>query len=108
MWAKPETVITLGSHSEVPAPAEGLANELAQKGVEIEVIALRTLKLLDIETILASVKRTGWVPVAYEGYETGGVGAEIAALIAENVIDYLDGPIIRVAPNPIISNCWKP
>ena len=102
MWAKPETVITLGSHSEVPAPAEGLANELAQKGVEIEVIALRTLKLLDIETILASV------PVAYEGYETGGVGAEIAALIAENVIDYLDGPIIRVAPNPIISNCWKP
>ncbi len=73
------------------------AAELAQQGVEVEVVDLRTLKPLDIETILDSVRRTGRVVVAYEGYKTGGVGAEIAALIAENIIEYLDGPIIRVA-----------
>ncbi len=73
------------------------ATELAQQGIEVEVVDLRTLKPLDVETILDSVRRTSRVVVAYEGYKTGGVGAEIAALIAENIIEYLDGPIIRVA-----------
>jgi pyruvate/2-oxoglutarate/acetoin dehydrogenase E1 component len=52
---------------------------------------------LDTATILCSVEKTGKVVVAYEGYRTGGVGAEIAALIAEQAVDYLDGPVIRVA-----------
>jgi pyruvate/2-oxoglutarate/acetoin dehydrogenase E1 component len=73
------------------------AVEMAQQGVEVEVVDLRTLKPLDVETILDSVRRTGRAVVAYEGYKTGGVGAEIAALIAENIIEYLDGPIVRVA-----------
>ncbi len=63
----------------------------------MEVIDLRTLKPLDVRTILGSVKRTGRVVVAYEGYKTGGVGAEVSAMIAENAIDFLDGPLIRVA-----------
>jgi pyruvate/2-oxoglutarate/acetoin dehydrogenase E1 component len=60
-------------------------------------VDLRTLKPLDVETILASVERTGRAVVAYEGYRTGGVGAEIVALIAEEAIDCLDGPLVRVA-----------
>lgn len=73
------------------------ADELAGEGVDVEVIDLRSLKPLDMETILGSVERTGRVVVAYEGYKTGGVGAEISAMIAENVIEYLDGPVVRVA-----------
>jgi len=59
-----------------------IAAELAEKGVDVEVVDLRTLRPLDIETILNSVEKTGRVVVAYEGYRTGGVGAEIAATIA--------------------------
>jgi 2-oxoisovalerate dehydrogenase E1 component len=73
------------------------AEEIAGEGIDVEVIDLRTLKPLDVKTILGSVERTGRVVVAYEGYKTGGVGAEISAMIAENVIDYLDGPLVRVA-----------
>ncbi len=73
------------------------AEEIAGQGIDVEVIDLRTLKPLDVETILGCVERTGRVVVAYEGYKTGGVGAEISAMIAENVIDYLDGPLVRVA-----------
>jgi pyruvate/2-oxoglutarate/acetoin dehydrogenase E1 component len=67
------------------------------EGLDVEVLDLRSLKPLDVETILGSVKKTGRLVIAYEGYKTGGVGAEIAALIAESAIDYLDGPIVRVA-----------
>jgi len=74
-----------------------VAAELAEKGVDVEVVDLRTLRPLDTETILNSVEKTGRVVVAYEGYRTGGVGAEIAATIAESAIDFLDGPVVRVA-----------
>jgi pyruvate/2-oxoglutarate/acetoin dehydrogenase E1 component len=73
------------------------AEELAQEGVDVEVVDLRTLRPLDVEAILGSVEKTGRVVVAYEGYKTGGVGAEISAIIAESAIDYLDGPVVRVA-----------
>lgn len=73
------------------------AGELALQGVDVEVVDLRSLKPLDVETILDSVQRTGRVVVAYESYKTGGVGAEVSAMIAESAIDYLDGPVIRVA-----------
>lgn len=73
--------------------AEGLSRE----GVEVEVVDPRTLVPLDKETILASVKKTGKALVVYEANRTGGYGAEIAATIAEEAFDYLDGPVIRVA-----------
>jgi 2-oxoisovalerate dehydrogenase E1 component len=73
------------------------ADELAREDVDVEVVDLRTLRPLDVETILSSVEKTGRVVVAYEGYKTGGVGAEISALIAESAIDCLDGPVVRVA-----------
>lgn len=73
------------------------AELLAQENIEVEVLDLRTLKPLDVEAVLRSVEKTNHAVVAYEGYKTGGVGAELAALIAEHAIDHLDGPVVRVA-----------
>lgn len=73
------------------------ANKLAAEGIEAEVIDLRTVRPLDRETIIASVKKTGKLLCVYEGVKTLGVGAEISALIAESeAFDYLDAPILRL------------
>ncbi len=72
------------------------ADGLNAEGISIEVIDPRTLYPLDIETILASVIKTGRLVTAEEGVLTCGVGAELAALIAERAYDCLDGPIVRV------------
>jgi 2-oxoisovalerate dehydrogenase E1 component beta subunit len=73
------------------------ADVLAQEGVAVEVIDLRTLRPLDIDTILASVRKTGKVMIVHEDQLTGGIGGEIAALIAEHAFADLDGPIVRHA-----------
>ena len=88
------TVITYGIvlHDALKA-----ADTLKKEGTEVEVIDIRSLKPLDMDLVLESVKKTGRVVLPYEGPKTGGVGAEIAALITEHAFDYLDGPIIRVA-----------
>ena len=72
------------------------ADKLAEEGISVEVIDPRTLAPLDIETILASVKKTGRVVIAHEACVTGGVGAEIAARIGYHALDYLMAPIERV------------
>jgi len=72
------------------------AEVMAAEGVEIEVVDLRTLTPLDTETILDSVKKTGKLAIVHEDNITGGVGAEIAALVAERAFEYLDGPIARI------------
>jgi 2-oxoisovalerate dehydrogenase E1 component beta subunit len=73
------------------------ADELASEGVEAEVLDLRTLRPLDTEAILASVRKTGKVLIVHEDNLTGGLGGEIAALISQHAFEYLDGPITRVA-----------
>lgn len=73
--------------------AEAAANE----GIQVEVVDLRTLFPVDKETILTSVRKTGKALVVYEDNRTGGYGAEIAALIAEDAFTYLDGPVRRLA-----------
>ena len=65
--------------------------------LEVEVIDLRSLTPLDRETILESVKRTNKVLIVHEDTLTGGIGAELAAILAEDLFEYLDGPITRVA-----------
>ena len=72
------------------------AEVMAAEGLDVEVVDLRTLTPLDIETILESVKKTGKLAVVHEDNITGGVGAEIAALVAEQAFEYLDGPIARI------------
>ena len=73
------------------------ANELAKVGIEAEVVDLRTISPLDSETILSSVRKTSRLLIAHEACKTGGIGGEIAALVAEEAIDALDAPIVRVA-----------
>ncbi len=73
------------------------ASRLADKGVDAEVLDLRTLLPLDEETVLESVSRTNKVVIVHEDTRTGGVGAEVSARLAESAFEYLDGPILRVA-----------
>lgn len=73
------------------------AEALEEHGISLEVIDPRTLKPLDEETILNSVKKTGRLIVAHEACKTGGFGGEIAAIVAEKAFDHLDAPIRRVA-----------
>ncbi len=73
------------------------ADALARDGIEAEVIDPRTLRPLDMETICASVRRTGRCVVVHEACRTGGLGAEIAAGITEAAFDWLDAPVARVA-----------
>jgi pyruvate dehydrogenase E1 component subunit beta len=87
------------------------ADELAKDGIEAEVIDLRTLKPMDTETIVASVKKTGRAVTVEEGWAQSGVGAEIAARIMEQAFDYLDAPVTRVSgkevPMPYAANLEK-
>ena len=66
-------------------------------GISVEVVDVRTLRPLDRDTIIGSVKKTGKAIVVYEDNEFGGYGAEIAAILAEDAFDYLDGPVMRIA-----------
>src|SRR3954447_5374433 len=73
------------------------AAELEKEGLDVEVIDLRTLAPLDKAGILSSVKKTNKVMVLHEASRTGGIGGEIAAIIAEEAFEWLDAPVIRVA-----------
>jgi pyruvate dehydrogenase E1 component beta subunit len=87
------------------------AEMLAKDGIEAEVIDLRTLKPMDVETIIASVKKTGRLVTVEEGWRQSGVGAEIAALVMEQAFDWLDAPVTRVTgkdvPMPYAANLEK-
>jgi pyruvate dehydrogenase E1 component beta subunit len=73
------------------------AEDLAKDGIQAEVVDLRTLRPMDTETILKSVQKTSKLVTAEEGTKIGGVGAEIAAMVAEEGLQYLDAPVKRVA-----------
>jgi pyruvate/2-oxoglutarate/acetoin dehydrogenase E1 component len=73
------------------------ARELEAAGISIEVVDPRTLTPLDKQTIIRSVKKTGRIVIVSEDCKTAGVSAEIAAIVAEEALDYLDAPIKRVA-----------
>jgi acetoin:2,6-dichlorophenolindophenol oxidoreductase subunit beta len=90
---KHATVIT---YSMMVHRALQAAEQLAREGIEVEVIDLRSILPMDMETVYASVKRTSRVVVVHEACRTGGVGAEIAATISEELYDYLDAPVKRV------------
>lgn len=72
------------------------AMKLEREGISVEVIDPRTLRPLDGATIIYSIKKTSRLVIAHEGGKRGGFGAEVSALVAEEAIDWLDGPIVRV------------
>jgi pyruvate dehydrogenase E1 component beta subunit len=110
-------IVRPGSHVTVVSWSNGMsyalkaADELAKEGIEAEVIDLRTLRPLDTDTIIASVKKTGRAVTVEEGWQQSGVGAEIAARIMEHAFDYLDAPVARVSgkdvPMPYAANLEK-
>jgi pyruvate/2-oxoglutarate/acetoin dehydrogenase E1 component len=90
------TDVTVVALSDMVDFALKAADRLAQEGLSLEVIDPRTLVPLDIETITASVRKTGRLVIAHEACVTGGVGAEIASQVAYRALDYLAAPIERV------------
>jgi 2-oxoisovalerate dehydrogenase E1 component beta subunit len=87
------TVLTYGAMVYVVLEA---AEQLAKENIDLEVIDLRTLLPLDKETILESVKRNSKVFIVHEDTRAGGIAGELAAIICEEVFEYLDGPVLRV------------
>jgi pyruvate/2-oxoglutarate/acetoin dehydrogenase E1 component len=90
------TDVTIVSYSITLHKALQAAEQLATDGISAEVIDLRTIVPLDKETLFESIKKTKHLVVAHEATKNGGVGSEIAAIVAEELIDYLDGPIKRI------------
>ena len=90
------TDVTLIAYGLMASYALEAADLLAGDGVSAEVVDVRTLRPLDGETLLASVRKTGKAVIVYEDNRFGGYGAEIAAILAEEAFDHLDGPIVRV------------
>lgn len=89
--------VTIVATSIMVHKALEAAKTLANEGIEAEVIDLRTIRPIDRETVLASVRKTGRMICVYEAVKTLGIGAEISAMVAESdAFDYLDAPIIRL------------
>ena len=108
---RPGNDVTIVSWAMGMTYALKAAEELANEGIDAEVIDLRTIRPMDTETIIASVQKTGRVVTVEEGWQQSGVGAEIAARIMEHAFDYLDAPVARVAgkdvPMPYAANLEK-
>ena len=84
------------------------AETLAAEGISCEVVDLRSVSPLDTETLLESVKKTGRVCIVHEDNLTGGVGAEVAAIVAKDAFEYLDAPVQRVAALDVPSFPYSP
>ena len=100
--------VTITAHSRMVGFALQAAEKLAEEGIECEVVDLRTLRPLDTDTIVESVKKTSRLVSAEEGWGPMGVGAEVVARVIEHAFDYLDAPPLRVhqedVPLPYAAN----
>ena len=100
--------VTITAFSIMVGKALEAAEALASVGIDAEVIDLRSLRPLDSETILASVKKTGRMISCEEGFPFAGIGAELAMQVMEGAFDYLDAPVMRVTgkdvPMPYAAN----
>ncbi|MDA2809404.1 alpha-ketoacid dehydrogenase subunit beta [Nocardiopsis sp. RSe5-2] len=91
------TDITLIGYSRMAMVAGQVAEQLAEQGISVEVVDLRSLRPLDRETVVESVRKTSCAVICEDDWLTYGIGAEIAASIQEGAFDYLDAPVRRVA-----------
>jgi len=100
--------VTIASWSRGYYLAMGAAEKLAERGIEAEVIDMRVLRPLDIDSVVESVKKTNRLVIVEESWRTLGLGSEIAAAVQEQAFDYLDAPIARVGslevPMPYAKN----
>lgn len=91
------TDVTLITYARMLLYCQKAAEQLASEGIEAEIVDVRTLRPLDTDTIVSSVKKTHRAIVVEEDWKSVGMGAEIAARIVENAFDYLDAPVIRLS-----------
>ena len=98
---RPGRDVTLVTYSRMVHVSLEAARVLAERGIEVEVIDLRTLNPLDMETVVASVNRTGRAVAVSEAPMTSGVAAELAARISEECFDFLEDPVLRLAGEDI-------
>ena len=91
--------------------ADDAAKELAEIGIDAEIIDLRTIRPMDVETVVKSIQKTNRCVTIEEGFPQSGIGAEIAAQIMQHAFDYLDAPVLRVTgkdvPMPYAANLEK-
>lgn len=103
--------VTIVSFSMGMRYATQATEKLVAAGVDVELIDLRTLRPLDIDTVIESVKKTGRLVTVEEGWPQGGIGADISARVMEGAFDYLDAPVMRVTgkdvPMPYAANLEK-
>jgi len=103
--------VTIVSFSMGMRYATQATEKLVAAGVDVELIDLRTLRPLDSDTVIASVKKTGRMVTVEEGWPQGGIGAELSARVMEQAFDYLDAPVMRVTgkdvPMPYAANLEK-
>ena len=92
------TIVTYSKGLEISLKA---ADQLAQEGIEAEVVDLRTLRPLDMEPVLESFRKTNRAVVVEEGWRSFGVGSEIASRVYEEAFDYVDAPVKRVAQDEV-------
>ncbi len=105
---KDATVVSFGIGMTYAVKA---AEELAKEGIDVELIDLRTIRPMDIPTVIESVKKTGRLVTVEEGYPQSSVGTEIATRVMQQAFDYLDAPILTIAgkdvPMPYAANLEK-
>jgi len=103
--------VTIVSYSMGMRYASHATEKLVAQGVDVELIDLRTLRPLDSDTVIASVKKTGRLVTVEEGWPQGSIGSEISARVMEQAFDYLDAPVTRVTgkdvPMPYAANLEK-
>ena len=108
---RPGEHVTITAFSHMVDAALAAAETLKGEGIEAEVIDLRSLRPFDIDTVVASVKKTNRIVSVEEGWPFAGIGAEIAAIVMEHAFDYLDAPLKRVTgvdvPMPYAANLEK-
>ena len=109
--ARPGKDVTIVSFSIGMTYALKAAEELAGLGIDAEVIDLRTIRPMDVDTIIASVRKTGRCITVEEGWPQSGIGSEISAQVMEKAFDFLDAPVIRITgkdvPMPYAANLEK-
>jgi len=98
---RPGRDVTLVTYSKMLQLSLQAAEQLAQEGIEVEIVDLRSLRPLDMGPVLDSFRRTNRAVIVEEGWRSFGVGAEVSARIYEEAFDYADAPIVRVAQKEV-------
>ena len=98
---RPGKHVTLVTYSKMLELSLKAADELAEEGIEVEIVDLRTLRPLDMDPVIESFKKTNRAVVVEEGWKSFGVGSEVVSQIYEKAFDYVDAPIIRVAQKEV-------